>query len=748
MNSIGLLDRFFKKQNQDLERIVDHSLRAAFKGLSPGRQVTTKWEDQFFKYDGVVNRNELRTKDVMKKLEVIRDLNPDASMALWNILRLANNGHTLEAITTNGKVHKGATNELNELAKRVGVYYGGGTDQLINVLLVTAFTQGAIALEVELNEGLTDVVDFHAIDPFSLHYRRDKETGEMELVQILDNGDYKVLNREQVFYYPIDPSLGDPYGRSPILPALQVVMFQAGVLKDLKKVLHHQGHERFDISVVEESIIENMPDQVKSSGPQAIQEYVNSYIADVQSQMADLEPDDDFFHTDSINIDTAGGSQRATMDAQRVIDIINQQMVTSLKQLPILLGRNEGTTETHGTVQWQIYVGGIESIQRSVKRVLEKAYNVVLQIKGRPLRARVTFNAIEKTDRLKDAQAEKAETDNKIAQVKQGWISNDEAAMDIVGHEAVDEPQQQQGSQSGILRSHSRREGSEIKKRLIDDRDDSLEINQVWANDIEDLSERAESDYVDFLQGQMDEYINRLEDADEIPTRVLADIVSLKRVEREEKPDPPPDFEEWVRVNILYDSEAQVDKMEQMTMTWINEAALIAGTETLAELSTEIEFDPEDTNMIRWLSDRSRRSAELIQGVSDERVLMSLWDVVYEGSYSIGKASEALQDEYAFDPTRANTIARTEIITAGRAGQYHADGQSGMVIGKVWRSALQERTREHHREADGQRVPFDEPFIVKGEPLMFPGDSSMGASADNTIQCRCFYTRILEGEEI
>lgn len=737
------MDRFFKRERKDIERIVNASARQAIKGLSGGKQTTSKWENYFHWYDGVVERNELRTKEVMDKLAIIRDINPDASMAIWNILRLANQGHEVEALTSNGKVHKGASNKLKEVAQSVGALYGGGADQLINVLLMCAFTQGAIALEVELNDEITDVVDFHAIDPFTLHYRKNKETNELQLIQYLSSGEYKVLNKEQVFYFPIDPEIGDPYGRSPMLPSLQSVMFQAGVLNDLKRVVHHQGYERFDIKVVEEAIIENMPDQIKSSGPEAISNYVNSYIRDVQAQMNELEPDDDFFHTDSIEIDTAGGA-KGSMDAGRVIDVINQQIVTSLKQLPILLGRNEGTTETHGSIQWQIYVSGIESIQRSVKRVLERAYNVYLQVKGYPLHARVTFNELQANDRLKEAQADKAETDLKITQVKQGWITNDEAALDAVGHEAVDDPETPK-EQNPFQRE--KRSDEPVKKSSINDRKESLEIEQNWVKDIEKSMSKAERAYARFLKKQRDSYIERLKEADEIPSRILADVGSLRSFMREEKPEPTPEFIAWVRVNILHDSDAQAEEIEQLSMEWITDTVLIAGTESLTDLDVDLDFNTEARDVLRWLSNRSTRTAELIQGVSDERVLMSLWDAVYDEAFTIQKAAEALQDEYSFSRSRAETIARTEIITAGRAGQFFGDQQSGMVIGKMWRSANQENTRDPHRSADGQIVRFDEPFIVNGESLMFPGDSSRGASGDNTINCRCWYKRILEGEE-
>lgn len=56
---------------------------------------------------------------------------------------------------------------------------------------------------------------------------------------------------------------------------------------------------------------------------------------------------------------------------------------------------------------------------------------------------------------------------------------------------------------------------------------------------------------------------------------------------------------------------------------------------------------------------------------------------------------------------------------------------------KVWESVGDDHVREAHLEADGQEVPISEPFIVDGESLMFPGDTNLGASAGNVINCRC-----------
>ncbi|MEP9408557.1 phage minor head protein [Peribacillus frigoritolerans] len=757
---MGFLDRFFKKTEKDLQGLVHRQVNAAFnKVRSTRRQTLDTSAPSLFWYEGIISKGEFRSKTVMQNLKMIRDMNPDASMAVWNFLRLANNSHELEAVGPNGKPEKASTDLINSLAQRVGAIYGGGTDQLINVLLLTALTQGAVALEVELNEDLTDVVDFHAVDPSKLDYRRDKETGELELVQKQADGSYKVLNQEQVFYRPIDPDVDDPYGRSPILPVLQVVFFQMEILRDLKRAVHHQGWQRFDITVVEEAIMNNLPDEIKMAGPDEVSRYVSSYIQDIQDQMSHLEPDDDFFHTDSVQISTAGGgNNRGSMDVTGVIEVINQQVVTSLKQLPILLGRNDGTTETHGTVQWQIYVSGIESLQRAIKRLLERAYNVALDIYGKPRRAKLTFNSLRVNDRLKEAQAEEVETRVKISQYNQGWIDNDEAANEMVGHNAVDEPKQQQVPVNPNPPIEETAKESRIRnmpeKKFQGNREDDevvdefvSEIDESWADEVAGKTSRAAARFYRFLKDQRKEYISRLPDADEVPTRVLADVFSLRSImDRKEIPEPTNEFEEWVRNYILYDSSTYRIMLEGITYELSEEMMLLTGESTFIDLDVDTDFNMQDGQLLRWLEKRSSREAELIQGVSDDKVIMNLWDLVYEGQYSIDKAAESLMNEFAFSENRARTIARTEIITAGRSGQYFADVQSGMVIGKKWMAAQQERTRDAHREADGQVVAIDEPFIVDGEELMFPGDNSRGASGKNCINCRCWYKRILEGE--
>jgi uncharacterized protein with gpF-like domain len=87
-------------------------------------------------------------------------------------------------------------------------------------------------------------------------------------------------------------------------------------------------------------------------------------------------------------------------------------------------------------------------------------------------------------------------------------------------------------------------------------------------------------------------------------------------------------------------------------------------------------------------------------------------------------------------PNRSTVIAQAESHSASGYAAWIAGKSSGMTLDKVWLSLHDARTRSAHSDADGQQVGIDEPFIVDGQELDYPGDAKKG-SASNTINCRC-----------
>lgn len=142
-----------------------------------------------------------------------------------------------------------------------------------------------------------------------------------------------------------------------------------------------------------------------------------------------------------------------------------------------------------------------------------------------------------------------------------------------------------------------------------------------------------------------------------------------------------------------------------------------------------------------------------IAGELDKQVIMrklesELTTAILKGESipNIAKRLKNVSEGYLGDTIR---IARTE-TTRVEGSARQAVGDEGKRLGfemwKRWVATSDARTRPDHAAADGQEVPNDEPFMVGGEEMMYPGDISLGASAWNVIQCRCTMVNFMKEE--
>lgn len=79
---------------------------------------------------------------------------------------------------------------------------------------------------------------------------------------------------------------------------------------------------------------------------------------------------------------------------------------------------------------------------------------------------------------------------------------------------------------------------------------------------------------------------------------------------------------------------------------------------------------------------------------------------------------------------------RTEVNNIGNLARQNAASLSGKKH-KSWKAFGDNKVRPTHKKAAGQTVPINEPFIVGGYKLMFPCDTSLGAGAEEIVNCRC-----------
>jgi len=145
-------------------------------------------------------------------------------------------------------------------------------------------------------------------------------------------------------------------------------------------------------------------------------------------------------------------------------------------------------------------------------------------------------------------------------------------------------------------------------------------------------------------------------------------------------------------------------------------------------------------------------AAEKVTGITDytKALLQSTLEEGVRGGESLIEIRKRVDKLYLEEiiPNRSWVIAATETHSAAEYGSQEAARSSGLTLKKVWLSTNDKHTRPDHVKADGQEVDMDEPFIVGGEKLLYPGDPA--GSAKNIISCRCthYYRRVKETEKV
>ena len=95
---------------------------------------------------------------------------------------------------------------------------------------------------------------------------------------------------------------------------------------------------------------------------------------------------------------------------------------------------------------------------------------------------------------------------------------------------------------------------------------------------------------------------------------------------------------------------------------------------------------------------------------------------------------ESLNDP-AFNRARSLVIARTEATTAANFGINMGAESSDYEVAKFWINTKDKRTRRSHLLMTQDRIAINQPFIVGGTPMMYPGE--VGAPAAEVVNCRC-----------
>jgi hypothetical protein len=384
--------------------------------------------------------------DEATAIEFLKRVTPDVSMAVWNFIRLANQGHEMAFYSVRNNKDRLADVEAKwrEFAAMINEISNSGLDGLVDQFHYSAYVLGAMASEAEVIEDLTDIRDIYVVKPQTIEWKLEERNGREVWIpyqrQTMKN--VSLEKGEANFYWvPTDPEIGDPRGTLILSPVLQAIDFQLEIMRDLQKVLHHQGWPRDDYSIIVERLMTYCPGHIKNRKDE-LMKWMQDQYDNIVANLKKLKADSDIVHFDDVvRTPTAGNANTRSLDVRAITETVDGQMMSGAKQLAIFMNRNTGITETWGTVQFRIFCSGINSVQRGSKRIVEEIARLWLRVNGIQASPVFTHNTIDWNSEEQRMTVNLMRQEFYAIAQLMGWIDKDEAAQEVMKKEkAVKDP--------------------------------------------------------------------------------------------------------------------------------------------------------------------------------------------------------------------------------------------------------------------------------------------------------------------
>lgn len=397
-------------------------------------------------YSTNLSPHKSRTADVLKALrsipeetqaiEFLKRVNPDVSMAVWNFVRMANQGNEMQFYALDKKTRiTDLDSEWREFASRINEISNSGLDGLIDQLHYSAYLLGAMGLEVEVTPDRKDIYDVYPVKPQTIEWELLEIKGRKTWVPYQYNMHEKVyLDKANAnfIWVPSDPDIGDPRGTLSMSPVLQAIDFQMQIFQDLQAVLHHQGYPKNDISIALERMMQICPQHIKNDSTK-LNEWIDGQYNNIVKMLENMPPDGDYVHFDDMTVNmNQGANASRSLDVRAISELVDIQTLSGTKQMAIFMNRNQGVTESWGSVQFKIFCSGIASSQRGSKRAIEEVARLWLRVKGIQAIPKFKHNVV-------DYASEEQRLNNKLLEQQfyviaqlMGWIDGDKAAQEVM----------------------------------------------------------------------------------------------------------------------------------------------------------------------------------------------------------------------------------------------------------------------------------------------------------------------------
>ena len=348
--------------------------------LSPGRVSVDEDESIISTIKGMVSMVDSSFRPEV--IPLIRDLykvNPDMGIALQDMFKLANTGHTITFPNNTDAEADKMRDHLIEATKKWS-RYTAGIDGLVNKMIVQCLVGGAISIEGVPNKDLDGLDTVIFLKPENIVFKRENN-GVYQPYQknhnfLRKNTDYIKLNTESYVYAGMFNDTDEPYGIPPFMASLDSLKGQHDMKVNFKHIMEMMGLLGFLEAKIQK------PDQEASESLRAYERRLERNLLTLKKNLKEGMKDgivtgyiDD--HEFKLNSTT-----KELGNLEKPWNMNQQSVANGLGVNGNLIGVNTTIGEGATGIMLSKLISQLKNIQMLVTYVLDFLYSLELRLAG------------------------------------------------------------------------------------------------------------------------------------------------------------------------------------------------------------------------------------------------------------------------------------------------------------------------------------------------------------------------------
>lgn len=378
-------------------------------------------------------------------IPLIRDLykvNPDMSIAIQDMFKLSNTGHTISFPNNTPEEAKKMKEHLSMVSKRWS-NYTAGVNGLVNRFIVQCLTSGAISIEAVPNNKLDGISTIVFVNPENIYFRR-LENGVYHPYQknpytiLNDRPDFIKLNTETYIYVGMYNDTDEPYGVPPFMAALDSIKGQHDMRVNFKHIMELMGMVGFLEAKMEK------PPREPNESVQAYRARLNNTLVKLKKNMMGGLKDGIVTGYKEDHEFKLNSTTQSLQNLEKPWAMNQQSVANGLGINSNIIGVQTSNTEGGAGILLSKMISQLKNIQMLVSHILEFIYTLELRLSGFNNKGiKVEFGTSTISDELKVQQGLEYKIRNLQALYNQGIINQQQYAW-AMGYEKPDQKEPRQ----------------------------------------------------------------------------------------------------------------------------------------------------------------------------------------------------------------------------------------------------------------------------------------------------------------